>query len=504
MAQLFKHAHHQPVFESLPGPKAVWNHLLWLVETPRGSGDCKAVTEKLIALGKQWGLDVSQDKIGNVLIRKPAHPGFEHVPSVCVQSHVDMVCVHDGKTSVNFKADPLRARVTEHKGRQVLMATGTSLGADNGIGVAFGLALLEDKSLKHGPLECLFTIDEETTMVGASEIEPGWLKSKILINADSEEDDCLCIGCAGGFESTIQVPLTWVETKGARIEVDLHGGLGGHSGVEIHLGRACFNKVLARILVQAWKNIPGYFRLASYQGGEKRNVICSKTTAVIVVPQDQVAACLKEIEAQYEVVRAEWKTLEKDMALATKVLPESTGPAMDGASTERFLQQLLVGPHGVLRWSPDVPGLVESSINLAIVRASPERPIGEISFFARSSSNSQMPHIYDCLVAQGKSAGCTVTPSEGNFPGWLPNPESPLLGIAKRAFAEVHKKEAKIYAIHAGLECGMFQAKYPGMDCISLGPLLTDVHSPAEKLFIDTVGPTFEVLTRILEHIPPQ
>ncbi|KAJ4459164.1 aminoacyl-histidine dipeptidase [Paratrimastix pyriformis] len=492
---------YQAVFDALPEPKPVWKHFLGMMQVPRESGHPEQIRAWLLEQARTLGLQSAVDRVGNVVIRKPATPGLEGRPSICLQAHMDMVCEKTKESTHNFDTDALVPRLLD--GNTKLMATNTTLGADNGIGDAMALAILEDRTIQHGPIECLFTVDEETTMKGAAEIEAGFLQSHYLINVDSEEDWRICIGCAGGFEAHIRQPLSWIQAPGARIQLELHKLLAGHSGVEIHKGRANANKLLCRLLHQGIQSVTPFALLQSLVGGTKKNVIPGASKAVIVVPEEHVERVMAALHAKFEQIKTEWKTAEPEMELAMSVLPERTGFALCPSSTRKALDLILAVPHGVLRMSPDVAGLVESSINAAkvtLAHGHMENHL-QIEFFARSSNNNAMPWIYEKLGCIARLAGAQLSERLHDFPGWLPNMASPLLATAKQVFTEVMKKEPEIYAIHAGLECGMFQAKYPGMDCISVGPYMTDVHSPKETLYVNTVPKVYELLVGIIRNV---
>jgi len=457
---------------------------------------------KLLDIARELQLEAVSDPIGNIVIRKPASPGYESRPSICLQAHMDMVCEKTKENPHNFQSDSLMPRLFENNTK--LMATNTTLGADNGIGCAMILAMLADRSLQHGPIEGLFTVDEETTMLGAKQIQAGILRSKYLINVDSEEDWRICIGCAGGFESRMRLSVSWIpNAPGARIEIELHKLQGGHSGVEIHKSRANACKLTCRLIHQAMQEVTPFYLLQSIGGGTKKNVIPNACTAVIVVPPEHVEAALGALAQRWTALKAEWKTIEPEMIMEAKVLPTREGPALCPASTRRAIDLIFCAPHGILRMSPDVEGLPESSINCAkVYLAHGEHDnMLKIEFFARSSSNAQMPFIAEKLACLARLAGAEMSERMEEFPGWLPNLESPLLQTTKRVFQQVMQKEPEIYAIHAGLECGMFQAKYPGMDCVSVGPYMTDVHSPKETLYVNTVPKIYELLCEVCKNM---
>eukprot|EP00770_Monocercomonoides_exilis_P006153 MONOS_6123.1-p1 / transcript=MONOS_6123.1 / gene=MONOS_6123 / organism=Monocercomonoides_exilis_PA203 / gene_product=aminoacyl-histidine dipeptidase / transcript_product=aminoacyl-histidine dipeptidase / location=Mono_scaffold00188:90245-91843(-) / protein_length=512 / sequence_SO=supercontig / SO=protein_coding / is_pseudo=false len=493
----------------LPEPKAIWDYFLAMVETPRGSGFPDLPREKIIGFGKELGLETERDEAGNVIIRKPATPGYESRPSVCLQAHYDMVTVAAEGLTFDFTKQPLVPRIVESPdkafGQYALMATDTSLGADNGIGCGIVLAILADKTLKHGPIEGLFTTDEETTMYGATNIKKGFIKSPYLINVDSEEDWRITIGCAGGFEDELTLPLKKDNIEGAAIRIELKGLQGGHSGVEIHKGRANALKLLGQLIHQTTLhcNLEGKFGLQYFVGGDKRNVIPPNARCGIVVPAASKAEFMTELKKQEELLKQEWKTIEKDMKFIETEGAIDKHVSYDYESTRKFLDVVLIAPHGVMRMSPDVEGLVETSINFckAVLCDKPECHAARFEFFPRSSDNDYMPVVHEQLKALARTVGANITDMPNIFPGWLPDTANPLLTLSVETYKEIHGKEPEIYAIHAGLECGMFQASHPGLKCISVGPYMVDVHSPKETLFIDTVPGSYKLLTTVLEKI---
>ncbi|KAK2947617.1 aminoacyl-histidine dipeptidase [Blattamonas nauphoetae] len=511
MTKYFKLPQHEALYNDprLPEPKAIWNFMFFLAEIPRGSGNCKEIARRLQELGQQWGYESFIDTIGNVIIRKPASPGLENKSMVTLQAHMDIVAVGEDGLDHNFEKDPVICRIAESNfpkhSKNSLFATGTSLGADDGIGCAMMLHILEDKTLKHGPLECVFTYDEETTMEGAVKMVPGTLKGKYLINIDSEEDFRITIGCAGGFEQIMTFDVERENTEGFGSMFEIKGLQGGHSGVEIHEGRANAVKLLARLVHEASlaADMPEPV-LMGFEGGTKRNVIPSVARCRVLIPDDKRAKFTEAVNKEFKQIKHEWKTIEPDLTL-NFMIPEAAEKvsALTKASSRKFLDLLLALPHGVLRYSPDVAGLVETSINMAIVHVC-GRCVGEkarIELFPRSSVNEFMPHIHQQLKAFARLAGAELTPMENAFPGWEPNPSSPLLATAKECYKKVYGKEAEIYAIHAGLECGVLQEKHPGLQSISVGPYLKNVHSPKEELMLDTVPGINKLIIAILEAI---
>ncbi|KAJ4458555.1 aminoacyl-histidine dipeptidase [Paratrimastix pyriformis] len=560
------------VLSQLPGPASFWKHFNFLLETPRESRKCTQISQLIAQKGRDWGYETIVDPHGNVLIRKPASAGFEGRPWVCIQrslsrfffisrfhsllqtnvlffdmrSHMDMVCEKEATSNHDFAKDPIVPRIVDDK----LMATGTTLGADNGVGVALGLMVLEDRTLRHGPLEVLFTVDEEIGLVGAMQMPAGMLRSRRLINIDSEEDWRICIGCAGGFDATMTMPLATCPEGRMPFEVlvSLSGLQGGHSGCEIHKGQANAIQLLGRILLHTLDGTTlGYrpmgpatpahpaaaFQLLGLCGGTKRNAIPVACTARLALPADPAAreAVLVALRASYEAVAAEFASLEPtmhlrvahmgaapDAAFALLVAPRKGAANMapispvaalpaplSAEAALRYLRAMAVVPHGVLRMSPDVAGLVETSINWAKASlpaaGSPHETAAQFEFLARSSCNSQQGLVYDQLAALSNLLGARLSEPINWHNGWLPNPQSALLTTAKRIYAEVTHKEYEVYAIHAGLECGVIGEKYEGMDSISVGPTVKDVHTPKEALYYRSLPGFCTYLLRLLEEL---
>jgi dipeptidase D len=366
-------------------------------------------------------------------------------------------------------------------------------------------AILADKSLKHGPIEGLFTSDEETTMYGASNLKPGFLKSPYLINVDSEESWRITIGCAGGFEDVIELPLTKAKIDGVPMRIELKGLLGGHSGVEIHEERGNALKLLAQLVHQTIRNINAEDKcgLQYFVGGDKRNVIPPAARCSVVVPKEFFDAFKVELKKQQDILRAGWKTKEKGMTFVEIIGEPGTHVSYDLASSRKFLDVVMIAPHGIIRNSPDVDDLVESSLNFAkVVLCDLEECYkARFEFFPRSSDNDYMPVIHEQLRGLARLIGGTITDMPGIFPGWLPDTTNPLLHKAKEVYKELNGKEPEIYAVHAGLECGMFQNSHPGLKCISVGPYMINVHSPQETLFVDTVPGSYKLIATILEKL---
>jgi dipeptidase D len=479
------------IFSSLK-PGLVWKHFEELCNRPRPSKKEGKAVEYVVAFAQSKNLETIKDKFGNVIIKKPATPGNENLKTVVLQGHLDMVCEKNRDVEHDFDNEGVKPFIDG----DWVKAKGTTLGADNGIGVAAALAVLEDPSLKHGPLECLFTLDEETGLTGASNLETGLLNADILINMDSEELGAFFIGCSGGKNTQLKFVFEKEEvpTDSAFFEVKVAGLQGGHSGLEIHTGRGNAIKIITRLLRQAAKKFN--LRLSKIEGGNKHNAIPREAFAIISVEnKDQF---LKYIDEYNSIVKAENATIEPNLSVSVDLVnkPEYV---MDEKTQTNLLNALHAVPHGVIKMSPDIPGLVETSTNLAVVQT--ENNAVKIVTSQRSSVQTEIDDIADVVSSVFELAGAEVNIGDG-YPGWKPNVNSDILKIFKNSYRELYGKDAEIKAIHAGLECGILGEKYPGLDMISFGPTMHDVHSPDEKLKISTVEPFYNLLSKVLQNIP--
>jgi dipeptidase D len=474
-------------------PPLLWKYFAEISAIPRCSKNEADIARYLVQTADRLGLEARQDAAGNVLVRKPASPGRDAVPMVCLQGHMDMVCEKNKDTVHDFSSDPIE--LVRHG--NFLMANGTTLGADNGIAVATCLAIMEDRSLEHGPLEFLFTVDEETGLTGANNLARGFLQSQTLLNLDSEEEGALYVGCSGGRDSTATWPARLEQVPGGLVAWQLKvGGLkGGHSGLEIHQGRGNSLKVLVRAL----RLLEGLgARVASMEGGNKRNAIPREAEAVVFVPQEAEGDARAAVEGLQQAVAAEMATVDPGVRVSLEPAATSPNQVLDADLQRRVLLALAGLPHGVLKMSPDIPGLVETSTNLAILATSDEAITVQTS--QRSSVQSEIEEAAQMVRAVFELSGATVTGSDG-YPGWKPNLASPILGVARRTYQELYGREPEVKAVHAGLECGIIGEKYPGMDMVSLGPTLEGVHSPDEKIHIDTVDKFWEYVLAILKNV---
>lgn len=472
-------------------PQHVWGYFHDLTQIPRPTGHMDAVTRYILAFGKESGLETLQDKTGNIVIRKPATPGMEHCKTVIIQGHLDMVPQKNAATIHNFETDPIDAYIDG----DWVTARDTTLGADNGIGVALALAVLSDNTLKHGPVEALFTVDEEVGMDGAFGLKPGFLKGEILINADSEEEGELFVGCAGGadlnisfqFKEDIAIPEGDVAVK-----LSLTGLKGGHSGVDIHLGRANANKLMFRFLKEAVRDYGA--RLSSIDGGSLRNAIPREAVAIITIPGDNVEA-LWELVADYQdMFRTEYQGIEESVLFVAE--PAELPASLIPEEIQDDLINAIEGcQNGVISMLADFPGTVETSTNLASVKKSDQ--LIEIKILTRSSSESRKEQICSSLESVFALAGAKVEYGS-SYGGWQPNIKSEILGVMQRVYEQKFGRTPNVKVMHAGLECGIIQTVYPDMDMISFGPDLQYPHSPDERVSISSVQKVWTFLTETL------
>lgn len=476
-------------------PAGVFRYFEEICQVPRPSKHEEKMVAFLKAFGEKHGLETKADEAGNVLMRKPATPGMENRKTVVLQSHVDMVCEKNNDVTHDFMKDPIETFIDG----EWLRAKGTTLGADNGIGVATELAILTDDTLEHGPIECLFTIDEETGLTGAFALQEGFFSGDILLNLDSEDEGELFIGCAGGVDTVAEFSYREVDVPQGYFccRVQVKGLKGGHSGGDIHLGRANANKLLTRFLTQCADKYDLY--LCQIDGGNLRNAIPREAHALIALPEADKHALRTDLNIFAAEVQDEYHVTDPDMELTLESEPFHPR-AIDRDTTQRLLQALYACPHGVYAMSQDIPGLVETSTNLASVKMRPGNVI-RIETSQRSSTASAKQDIARMVRTVFRMAGATVTFGEG-YPGWKPNTHSEILEVATESYRRLFGTEAKVKAIHAGLECGLFLDKYPVLDMLSFGPTLQGVHSPDERMLIPSVQRFWDHLVDILKHTP--
>lgn len=475
-------------------PQNVWKHFYSLTRIPRPSGHVEQVTEFLVNFGKELGLESFTDEVGNVIIRKPATPGMENRRGVILQAHMDMVPQKNNDTVHDFTKDPIETWVDG----EWVKAKGTTLGADDGLGVAAAMAVLEAKDLKHGPLEVLITKDEETGMYGAFGLKEGTLKGDILLNLDSEQEGELYIGCAGGIDITASLEYkeeTPADGFVAR-KLTLKGLRGGHSGLEINEGRGNANKLLARVVHDLLVEFD--CQLANFEGGNMRNAIPREAHAILLFNPDDMEGLddyIKEYEAQ---INAEYETIESNVSLKMEAV-EVPATVVPEEIQDNMINVLMACQDGVMRMIPTVPDTVETSSNLAIVIIAGGK--AEVRILARSSCDTMKDFLADSLAACFSMAGMKVEFS-GAYSGWQPNVHSPILQAMKASYKEQFGTEPAVKVIHAGLECGIIGATYKNLDMISFGPTLRSPHSPDERAYIPSVTRFYDFLVATLEKTP--
>lgn len=475
-------------------PAVVFHYFDEVCQVPRPSKKEEKIRAYLLDFAKKHNLEAKTDEAGNVLIKKAASAGMENLKTVILQSHIDMVCEKNKDTEHNFETDPIQTYIDG----EWLRAKGTTLGADNGIGVATELAVLASDDIKHGPIECLFTVDEETGLTGAFALKEGFMNGDILLNLDSEDDGELFIGCAGGANTTAIYPFPKEKAPQGWFffRVSVKGLTGGHSGDDISKNRANANKLLNRFLVQTMQKYG--MRLADIEGGNLHNAIPREAHALCAVPMEYKEAVRVDLNIFISEIENEYSATEPNLAMDL----ESEAPVeyvMEQKAMERFLLSIYAVHHGVYAMSQDIPGLVETSSNLASIKVCD----GTIKVVTsqRSSILSSRKDMSQMVSAAFILGGATVTTGEG-YPGWKPNPSSEILKIALESYKKLFGVEPKVKAIHAGLECGLFLQKYPSLDMVSFGPTLRGVHSPDERMLIPTVEKFWNHLLDILAHIP--
>jgi len=479
-------------------PQNVWKHFYTLTQIPHPSGHMEEITDFIENFGKKLGLKTTRDAANNICIRKPATAGFENKPTVILQSHLDMVPQANSDTPFDFTKDKIQPYVDG----DWVKAKGTTLGADNGIGIAATMAILEANDLQHGPLEGLFTTDEETGMYGAFAIRPEFIDGKIMLNLDGEEDGEFYIGCAGGADVTAKFQYKdeeWIPKKEVAIKVSLTGLKGGHSGVDIHLGRANANKLMFRFLKDALLTYD--IRMSSVSGGSLRNAIPREAFAVIVVDGKEKYECIKEMVANYEeLFNQEFKGIENKIdfkAESVAIDPEMKLIPKDIQT--KLTHAIIACPNNVINQFAELPDTVETSVNMAIVQSS--KGLIDIRFLARSSSESKKNALCSSIESVFTLAGADFVETSNGYPGWDPNPKSAILAVMERVFEQQHGVKPKVEVIHAGLECGIILSNKPGLDTVSFGPTIKFPHSPDEKVNIASVQKFWDYLTTLLNSI---
>jgi dipeptidase D len=473
-------------------PKPVWKHFDALAAIPRASTKEAAARNYVLAQAARLGLEVVQDKAGNIVVRKPAHKGREGATMALLQGHLDMVCEKNEGTAHNFDTDPIKVV----RDGDWLKADGTTLGSDNGVGVAAALAVMESTDITHGPLEFVFTIDEETGLTGAAEFQGGVLKSSYFLNLDNEEKGTLCIGCSGGMTTTARRRVTLrAAGPGAAWRIKVFGLKGGHSGVDIHQGRGNALRILGGVLQIALENLP--VEITNIKGGSAQNAIPREASSMVMLDsskEKELGSLVAKAEAEY---KADLGGFDPDLQITVEKAdrPEKV---LDSADARRIVDLLVTLAHGVLAMSPDVPGLVQNSTNLAIVTTKDD--VVEIVTSQRSAIESSKQAAARMVATTCRLAGFDVE-HRGSYPGWKPEPTSEIVQKLQAVHKDLFGEPAKLTAMHAGLECGVIGEKYPGMQMVSFGPTIVDPHSPNERVQISSVESFWKYLKAVLERI---
>ncbi len=476
-------------------PQSVWSIFGEISKIPRGSGNEAAVMRWVLDWAKAKGLPAKQDAVGNVLVTIPATPGCEKVPAVLVQGHLDMVCEKNSDTKHDFEKDPIKLLV---QGDWVT-ADGTTLGADNAIGVAMGMALADAKGVKHGPVELLMTVDEERGLTGAAGVKKGFFKARLMINLDSEQDDALFVGCAGGRDTVYTVSNRKQKVAKGLVgrKVTVRGLLGGHSGLDVDKHRGHAIKILNRCLLAARDEVA--FKLVSFDGGSMRNAIPREAEAVVAVPEADTAKFKKLVDGMAKRIKAE-ELAGVDDGCVVKVGACKLTHTLGGGCTTRTLGLIAAIPSGISQMSRAIPGLVETSSNLGVVTTDGSKVT--MVTCSRSSSMASLDEVVRQHAMIGELAGAAVkTEQPEGYPGWAPNPKSKMVAITAKEYKRIFKHEPQLLAIHAGLECGLLTEKYPDLDIVSFGPNIAGAHSPDEKVSVTSVQKIWKLFLGVIEKV---
>ncbi len=476
-------------------PALIWQCFDEITKVPRPSCHEEQIRAYLLDFAKKHNIEVKTDKVGNVVMRKEATKGYENAPVVVLQSHMDMVAEKNGDIEHDFMKDPIETYIDG----DWVKARGTTLGADNGIGMAAALAVMLDKSLEHGPVEALFTVNEEIGLEGAQNLGEDMLKGNILINLDSEDDGEIFVGCAGGIDTTaiFNYKRSFSPENFTFFRISVTGLLGGHSGGDIHLGRANANKIVARFVwecSQKWE-----IEVSSFNGGNLRNAIPREAECVFGIHSDYSKKVADRLKKYKENICKEYEGIEPSLNITLEKIDRSEY-CIDSATSLALIRALFSAPHGVQSMSRDLENLVETSTNLAAVKMMPDENKIKVTTSQRSSVESRKEDIAGQVEAHFQLAGAEVTHSDG-YPGWAPNMHSPIMRLSAEAYEELFNVKPAIKAIHAGLECGLFLDKYPHLDMVSFGPTMTGVHSPDEQLLIPTVEKFWKHLCLVLKKV---
>ncbi len=477
-------------------PQGLWQWFETICRIPHPSKHELALRDHIAQWAQQQGLDTHIDAVGNLIIRKAASAGMENRQGVVLQAHLDMVPQKNSDTEHNFETDPIQPYIDG----EWVTATGTTLGADNGIGMASALAILADNSISHGPLEVLLTIDEETGMTGAFGLEPGVLQGNMLINTDSEQEGEIYMGCAGGVDASVTLPMPQqpMPVDYVTTTIAISGLKGGHSGCDINLGRGNANKVLARFLFGHAEELA--LQLVSINGGSLRNAIPREAWATVAVPSANLPELTRLCNHYQQMVNQDLGAVENSISVQL-VDADAATAVMQSSAQKTLLAMLHAAPNGVIRMSDHFPGVVETSVNLGVVTTESDHIA--VSFLIRSTSDSGRRMTENMVKALAQLAGAQCELS-GAYPGWQPNPQSPLMHTVQATYQRLFDAQPSIQVIHAGLECGLFKKPYPMMDMVSIGPTIRFPHSPDEKVEIASVAKYWQLLLAILGDVPEQ
>ena len=470
-------------------PERVFAYFEKICSMPHGSGNTKIISDYLVSLAKEQGLRYIQDELNDVIIFADGTCGYENHPAVIIQGHMDMVCEKDADCPLDMEKDGLRVT---HDGTFVF-AEGTTLGADDGIAVAYALALLEDRTIPHPPLEVIITVDEETGMFGAADIDLSMLKGRTLINIDSDDEGVFTVSCAGGGRASVTFPAKRRAVYGPCVRLTVDGLRGGHSGIEIHKNLANANKVMAKLLRQICDRMP--ICITGYSGGGKDNAITRTCQVTFVAMGTQLEQINDMIAAAQEEVRKCYD--EPDAVIRGDMVDALGGNALSAQDSEKLVDLINELPNGVQTWSQDIAGLVQTSLNMGIAQLGENM---EFTFAVRSSVDQEKMELLETLKSVAEKYGAEYSVC-GLYPAWEYKKDSALREAAIEAFCKLYDKTPEIVAIHAGLECGLLSEKLPGLDCLSLGPNMRDIHTTRERLDIASTRRTWELLLEILKNL---
>lgn len=474
-------------------PKSVFNYFEQICSIPHGSRNTKQISDFCVSFAKEHNLKYVQDESNNIIIWKDGTKGYENSPSVIIQGHLDMVCEKEHDCDIDFEKDGLSLIVDGDN----IHADRTTLGGDDGIAIAFALAILDSTDIPHPPIEAVFTVDEEIGMLGAASLDYSPLKSRIMLNLDSEDEGYLLVSCAGGVSTTAHLPLTFEKTDGLMAEITISGLLGGHSGTEINKDRANSNRLMGRILYSLSKKYD--FKLVSVNGGLKDNAIPNKTTAVLILNDaNNKDAFASEISELNDMYKNEYAITDPSISTAVSFSCETSANAMTKSSTNGFITALVNLPGGVHRMSHDIDGLVQTSLNMGILKTTENEM--QASFSIRSSVSSEKFMLMDMISCLMDNLGGYIT-NVGEYPAWEFKKESHLRDLMSEVFEEQYGYKPVVNALHAGVECGLFSEKLPGLDCVSFGPAIYDIHTAKERLSIESVQRTWKFTLEVLKRL---